>query len=792
MSLDGIPGVVSSATTSVSNAGSAVNSLISSGPASALSGIVDSATGAINSAITGIGSLLSGAFGAVPAGFKLPLPNPLHDYASYNYIFSLTCLDANSFNFPGSSYLVGKLPPLILKSGNGSPSNRIRLPDGQFDFFMDNVVITGQYGFEKGTGNTNSTNIEFQVTEPYSMGMFMTACQTAAYQMGYSNYNEAPFLLVIEFRGNTETGVMSNVPNTTKYIPFHLNNISMKVNGAGSIYNIVGVICNAVGLRDSYNTLKPDVSISGKTVQEILQSSPKSLQQVVNDQLKAQQTIDKTVAIADEILILFPTDTSTLGTTSILSTGAVETPSSATTSSTAVQINDPKLFQKLGVSRSANSTNSTLIQKDGDINALGKAKLGFDVTRGGKSSFAEDAKVYDTQTNTWSASLNKTTPGLVDFTFKQSSDIINAINQVLIKSQAATDALDPKFLSKEGMRPWWRIDVQTYHIASNANMKVTGQVPKLIVYRVVPYLVHASRLMAPNAAAPGIPQLTKQAAKVYNYIYTGKNVDLLKFEIDISNTFYQVFMADAGKRNDGTITAAQSGGTDIDKKTQGDTPTAVGGSPTKPGDTPTQAKAVATTTSTDNKGGSRGETEGTRAARLFHDALIKGYDMMNITFDIAGDPYYIANSGAGNYTATSTNLINVDKDKNINYQNGEVDVVINFRTPTDINQATGLYNLTSTKLSPQFSGLYKLTTIISTFKGGVFQQTITGNRRQGQDSKASPNPASLISSVQSVTQPDLSGTVKNSDGSTTQTMDDGSTLTTSATGVVSSTPAPTQ
>lgn len=749
MSLDGIPGAISSATTSVTNAGSAVNSLISSGPASALSGVVDSATGAINSAIAGIGSLLSGVFGAVPAGFKLPLPNPLHNYATYNYIFSLTCLDANSFNYPASSYLIGKLPPLILKSGGGSPSNRIKLPDGMFDFFMDNVTITGQYGFEKGTGNTNSTNIEFQVTEPYSMGMFMTACQTAAYQMGYSNYNEAPFLLVIEFRGNTETGAMSNVPNTTKYIPFHLNNVSMKVDAGGSTYSVVGVICNAVGLRDSYKSLKNDVAISGKTVQEILQSGPKSLQQTINNRFKEQQT-DKAVTIADEILILFPTDTSTLGTVSAAATGAVEKPSSATTSSTETQINDPKLFQKLGVSRSASSTNATLIQKVGDVNALGKAKLGFDVSRGGKPSFAEDGKVYDTQANTWSASLNKATPGVVDFNFKQNSDIVNAINQVMMKSNFATDALDPKNLSKEGMRPWWRVDVQTYHIASDANMKVTGQVPKLIVYRVVPYLVHASRLMAPNSPAPGIPELTKQAAKVYNYIYTGKNVDLLKFEIEISNTFYQVFAADSNKRNDGTITQAQTGGTDINKAKVGDTPTPVGGSQAEPGEMATQSKSVATVTSTDNKGGSRGETEGSRAARLFHDALINGMDMMNITFDIAGDPYYIANSGAGNYTATSTNLINVDKDQNINYQNGEVDVVINFRTPSDINQATGLYNLTSTKLSTQFSGLYKLTTIVSTFKGGVFTQSITGNRRQGQDAKGTPSPASLVSSQEQI------------------------------------------
>jgi hypothetical protein len=719
-------------------------SLIESGPASAISGIKDSISGAVGSVTQGLGNLLNGiGAGIVPSNKKLPMPNILHSYATYNYIFTLSCLDANSYNFPATSYFAGKLGPIILKSGSGSPDNRIKLPGGKWDYFIDSLTLTGQYGFEKGTGNTNSTNIEFTVIEPYSMGMFMIACQTAAYNQGYNNYNEAPFLLTIEFRGNTEDGKIANVPGTKKFVPFNLNQIQMKVTGAGSTYSIVGVIANAVGLKDSYKSLKSDVTVSGKSVQEILQSGPRSLQQVINERFKEQKS-DGAVAIPDEVLILFPTDTATVSNGQALSTGQVETKSSATTS-TAAQINDPKLFQQLGVTRSSSATNTSLIQKPGDINALGKATLGFDVTKGGAAPFSKEGAVWDDKTKTWSRSNTNPTPGQVDFKFTQASDITNAINQVLLKSQVASDALDPKLLSKEGMRPWWRIDVQTYHIASNANMKITGQVPKLLVYRVVPYKVHASRLMAPNTKPPGFAELKKQAAKEYNYIYTGKNIDLLKFEIDISNTFYQVFMADQGKRTDGKVLAGNQGGTDKDPKQAGDTPVPQGGAPAKPGQQSSQAKSVATTTSTDNKGGTRGETSGNRAARLFHDAMLEGMDMQNITFDIMGDPYYIANSGAGNYTASSTNLINVTKDGDINYTNGEVDVVINFRTPTDINQSTGLYDFKNTQLVTQFSGMYKLNTIVSNFKGGQFTQTLSGMRRPGQDFKSTTPSTGLVS-----------------------------------------------
>jgi hypothetical protein len=252
-------------------------------------------------------------------------------------------------------------------------------------------------------------------------------------------------------------------------------------------------------------------------------------------------------------------------------------------------------------------------------------------------------------------------------------------------------------------------------------------------------------MLAPNAPAPKIAELKKQAAKEYNYIYTGKNVDIIKFDITINSTFYQVMMADNGKRSRDVQMAAQTAtGATGDK---GDIQTPISPSKAYPGAMPTIMKAVGLTTSTDNKGGSRGETTDTRAARLFHDSMLNGMDMMNITFDIVGDPYYIANSGAGNYTATSTNLINVTKDGEINYQNGEVDIVVNFRTPTDIIQVTGMYDMDKTILCQQFSGLYKITTIVSTFRGGQFTQSLTCNRRQGQDSIDEPTAESFLTTT---------------------------------------------
>jgi hypothetical protein len=747
MALDNLSGIINSATNAVSTA---KNSLSSFGPASGLSAIGDKISGALSGALgsvsESIGNIFAGsALGVVQSDKKLPMPNVLHDYASYNCLFSIGCLDANSFNFPDQSYFAGKYPPWILKSANADPNNRINTAAGKFDFYIDNVQIVGQYGFEKSTGNTNSTNLEFQIIEPYSMGLFMAAVQQSAYEQGYLNYTDAVFLLMIEFRGADQAGNMKMVPGTRKFIPFRFNNLIFKVTAGGSTYNVVATIANAVALNDTYKLVKNDVSIKGKTVQEILQTGEQSLQVVANARYK-QQKEDGQVAIPDEILILFPNDiSSAAGGGSSSSSKENDTP--ATTGSTAAQESGSGIFQKLGVTRS--SSNKTLVQGAGDCNPLGRASLGFNAERPGDKPLTNVADHYDEKTKTYVRGKVVSDPKEVVMQFPQGSDIVNIINQVLIKSDASKQALDPGQLSTEGMRPWWKIDVKTYDIPSNANMKTTGQIPRLIVYRVIPYKVHASRMLPPNAPAPGITELKKQAAKEYNYIYTGKNVDILKFDIEIKNTFYNPVLADSGNRT-ADKKQAKAAGEDINAdrpETKIEPPQ--GNLPTRDAQ-PTKMLPSMTSTSTDGKGGTRGETPANRVARMFHDSLTYGQDMMNIELEIVGDPYWIANSGKGNYVDNPTNLINVTKDGSVNYVNSEVDVVINFRTPTDINQATGLYELKNTKIVNSFSGLYRVSTIRSYFSKGTFRQVLVCHRRQGQDIKASPNAKTLYTTKETV------------------------------------------
>ena len=730
------------------------NVFSSSGPASSLAGSIKDAAGAISAGI-GIGLGLLSAFNKNLVSFSdtLPMPNVLHNYATYNYILGLGVLSKDEVNFPDTTYLAGVTPKLILKDGSADPNNRVRTPYGQFEFFMTELTFEGYVGNSRKTGNTNATNIQFKIVEPYSMGLFMTSMQQGAFELGYTNFRDAPFIITIEFRGNTQTGIPQSIPGTTRYLPIKIQNISMNVTGQGSTYNVSAFAWNDQSHGKTVATLKSDMTVTGKTVQEMLQTGENSLQAGLNKRSK-QQEKDLGIKKADEYLIIFPNEMASAGGNS--SSGSTAENDTAATQSPAGSANGD-LFAKLGVALS--SKNETLVQNDSECNAIGKAKMGYDLARRADAPMGKASEVYDEKKGVMIRANQTIDPAVTDFKFPQNSDIATSINNVILNSEFAIKALDASTpLSSEGMRDWWRIETQTYTISSTPDPK-TGKAPLLHVYRVIPYKAHASRLTSPNIAAPGFEQLKKQAVKEYNYIYTGKNVDIIRFNIDIANGFQQMMTADGGARNADVQLQADNatGSEDNGSVTQPD-----GASPPMPGEgLPSQVSYSKTKTTTDGKGGGGTETVGVRVAKLFHDALLNGKDMQNLELEIVGDPYFLFTSGIGNYTAASSNYSNVNAEGTVDYQSGEVDCVVNFRTPIDINQATGLYDFGNTVAVQQFSGLYKLTTVKNSFKGGSFTQTLNGFRRYGQENKNPADPSKLITSTENT--PEVSDYSENSE-----------------------------
>jgi hypothetical protein len=666
------------------------------------------ASGAVSALAAGA-TIASKLFGGA-SGFKLPLANPLHKYASYTQIFTLACMSSQDMANPSQTFLAGGTLPIILKT-QGSPNNRIKTPYGAFDFFMDDVQIKSIYGFSQGTGNSNATLFDFSVIEPYSMGMFTIALNVAAQNKKYSSFLDANFLLKIEFKGEDQNGNMITIPKTTKYLPIKFRKVDMSVTESGATYKCQAHASSDGAHNQSNAKLLTNITIKGSSVIEMLQRGPDSLQSVVNRRLR-ETAFQAEVKIADEIVIIFPDSNANL----VASTPGEDEnesagrPTPSIANKTKVDVNqDTKLFGSLNLSR---GKNDTLIQSQ--VNAIGASQLTYDETVKPARSSTPTTGAVTTQAGTQDTTKLTTNSKIAEFSLPQDSTIQNAINQVLYASEYAVNSIKTPGDSN-GMKKWWRIETGVYDIDSAVNNPKTGAKPKLFVYKVVPYMYHETALPVPGSSSPSFSNLLDQCVKVYNYIFTGKNQDILKFNLDFDSKF---------------LVAITSGLAESDNKNTGVTPQE-GDAPKKTGDGGINYRSVYTATHTTGEamgaGGKVGPEE--HSVRLLADALVHGYDIQNLEMDIVGDPYYLTGNGLGNYSSPADpQYMNINQDGSINYQNGEVDIAINFKTPLDINPSTGLFNMAGKRIG-EFSGLYKLRTITHKFRSGQFTQTIIAARR---------------------------------------------------------------
>ena len=93
-------------------------------------------------------------------------------------------------------------------------------------------------------------------------------------------------------------------------------------------------------------------------------------------------------------------------------------------------------------------------------------------------------------------------------------------------------------------------------------------------------------------------------------------------------------------------------------------------------------------------GGAVTETPEIKIARMFNESLVNSdVDLVTLTLRILGDPFYISDSGVGNYVSERSSYTNVKEDGTIDHQSGTVDILLNFQTPIDINDATGGYKM---------------------------------------------------------------------------------------------------
>jgi hypothetical protein len=668
--------------------------------------------------------------------------NVLNDYRLYTPSFTLACLGKSALANP-DSYRQSSLDFVILKSGGKNKGFNVNASQGvvsvstssnetldakklvagfnvespgRFDMFMDNVEFDCLMTAGEKQGSSTALQIKFEVFEPYSLNGFIEALHVGAVSAGFNSYTEASYLLKVEFWGYSDKGDFSTpelVPNASRYFVFNFTGVEVTVTEQGTKYICTGVPNGDIALAEPDKILT-DIKMTGATVKEVLTSLFDSLNKTLNNRAEAEKGADKK-SNHDTYEIKFP-DLAKTGEELDYSTESV-----IAKAKMAPLLTTNSIFKMVPIEKKAN-------------------------TNPGESSQAQAAATDSAASPTPQSQGLKYEPTGNSIQFAQNTKISDAITAVIRDSTYLENILkDIKGNCDEhGRITYFLIGVEV--IPKNQKDSISQVDLNTYRYVVIPYKVHFSRFPLQKGVAWDPEDLMPAVNRIYNYIYTGKNVDVLNFQLKFNNLFFQAIPPKAGnEKNQEAATAAGQGNT-----TQVSVPKSE--SPQSNKEVIPSSKIIASSAADGKVSDTRANRAGPprtdpyyKFAEYAHNAILESVDQCTADLDIIGDPFYLVMGGIGNHKPKKASE-GLTFDSTADNQSGDVVIRVNFKNPDDIDPATGFARF-NPSIVP-YSGIYKVLQVKSSFKDGGFKQTLNLIRLPGQisdDSVTKEEPIELVS-----------------------------------------------
>jgi hypothetical protein len=671
---------------------------------------------------------LAGFFQEATAGGP-PYPNVLEQFASYTPLWTLACLSPDQFNTP--SLYRGKpaaLQNIVFSSAGRFAGQRAQTIVGAPEYFVNNFTMDMTLAATQASGSTNVINFSWDVIEPYSMGYFIHSLQTAAINAGYPNYNGTPFLLKLEFVGHRDNGQMFGSSEAlNKYFVIQFKNVTFTTTEGGRTYKCEAVPANHLGFTNVAQQVMNNIKLRGENIKEMLIAGTTSLCSVLN---KAQYNlVPKTQDLADQYIIVFPEKWN----------DPVGLPGAGAEQFETIQRAIKNLAEPDSSPIKGRIGQDSLSFGDG---VIGNSSLGFGATSGGNVNFGFESDVTDEATGLIKRNTLTIDPKQREFSFEAGVTIQNVIQEVILSSEYAKNAIDPSKIDSSGRINWFRVDVQIkigdYDLKRNCRQRT-------YIFRVLPFKVHVSVFRNPTANPPGYPGLNKIIGKEYKYIYTGQNNDILKFDIQINQLFHTGKQPTPPENSSSVANPGGHQGAEDPDQVYKVPDTDVADAATTLDAAP--AFSDRNTTKQTTKGGYGAQTVARRVAETLKNAILNQGtgDMTKINLDIIGDPYWISDSGMGNYLGDEYDgnpYLMRDAGGSVNYQGADTHIRIIFRTPVEPNLGTtgsgGLYNFPPNEPINPYSGIYKVIKCTNKFSDGKFTQSIEATRMPNQPQDYDP------------------------------------------------------
>ena len=654
----------------------------------------------------------------------VPLENPLHEYATYTYGITLFVLSKDNYNqlVNGEASVNWNPKYSLISSGGGY--KEIRHPEFGDDFYFDNLKMQTIIGMNYNTRGTNAIELSFTIIEPYGLTLLdrLVAVGNDP-RVGSGNYVGQPYLLQIDFFGAKELGdISAPIPKLRKRIPIQFIKFDIKVGTKGTEYNISAVPYNHSAFTEAINSTPANFEITSSTVGEFFKDQ-------ATDAIKRQQKA-KEKARADAILYKGVVNDDE-GNPIALPKGQRVGPGGDEKKYLEAEkiVNTPYKVesyagawnawqQTVADSEKVNFPNEILFEFDKELlespivdptkMPYGRSSMPAPGTQTNKTT----QQTNDKDTNTKTPS-NNFDPKKMIFSITSGTSIVDVVNLVMknsdyIKKQVIDPVTDKNTFAEERTIDYFKILPKV--VLKEFDEK-RGEFAKQVTYYVKKYQYY-------NTKHPNLPKAKPQGSvKEYNYIYTGKNIDIIDVSIDFNSMFFTPITTNPEKTE---ATSGAPAASDGDAQDSLNRLPAGRGTVTPNVHRPQSGDATAHTTGSD-----------TTKTVLVADAMKSIYsssrgDMLNVKLRIIGDPHFIkqddiyTNPGQKDYNPTKQ-LLN---DGTLVMDNGEIFCTLNFHSPVDMDDSTGLLRENEKYKTTSFSGYYKIQVVESEFSRGQFTQTL--------------------------------------------------------------------
>ena len=719
--------LVTDSTGSASSTPSTDTSTSGTGSLPSLSGAIESATGAVTGAVSGalgnlvkggvnglIGSLLGNLIGStikspVPTGI---IPNPMHNYASWSYALSLWWLDVGDYNSlskisdigAGTNFPLGPSSYVIAEDSGLYPNRRLPTQLG-LNYNIQDVEFESIVGLNSKTKSSNMTTGNMTVIEPYGVTFLDSLVQASALMGGGAdNYTSRPYMLQVDFVGYDDAGnpVPSSQTNIyRKRFPISINGIKIEVTSRGAEYKINFTAMGEQGKQKEYATIPKNITVNAKTVGEFFDAKiAGSFTAQLNEHWRAE-AIKKSVQYADSLE--FNLDTA-------ISTSKIVYPKQASIQQVNPNAKGIDLskgnFSIPAGTQIQDVINRILLQSNYIIGQLGLDK--------------QDDNPSNVQTS--------------------ETQILNTFKTTISTTYAGVDAGGTQTLS--------------------AFDNIRNNYAKHFTYNIHQYSVYDAK----HPAAPTLTDSRPYTVKSYNYIYTGKNIDILDLKINFDSTFYTAVNSYTTQKASTNATPSTAIDTILDYGASLLlSPQLLGSLGILPGFnqiknlTPLRYKNIVGDQRENTGGGIINDPSKQTAANVMGSIYTNAsQEMVNVDLQIVGDPTLLKqddwlynpnpNASGSIFNGGLSQFLLAQKYGQIKMDNGELIVSLRINTPQDLDSDVTNQGLVYPPIGSTpslFSGQYKVTIIKNTFTGGIFTQRLTLTRLSNSDIIDSSAPANL-------------------------------------------------